>query len=50
LNPLQIALLRWYEANDTELTYAVVSYPYSICFDGQNIWVANYSNNSVTKL
>ncbi|MFC1971050.1 YncE family protein [Chloroflexota bacterium] len=31
-------------------TYAVGSVPYGICFDGANIWVANYGSNDVTKL
>ena len=48
-NPMQIALLRWYEANQAGIAYAVGSHPYGICFDGTNIWVATYGNN-VTKL
>ena len=31
-------------------TYAVGVNPIGICFDGANIWVANFSSNSVTKL
>ena len=50
LNPLQIALLRWYEANDTGLTYAVGDMPQAICFDGANIWVVDSGSDNVTKL
>ena len=32
------------------VTYTVGAYPYGICFDGTNIWVANNGTNSVTKL
>ena len=31
-------------------TYNVGRFPYGICFDGQNIWVANYGGNNVSKL
>jgi sugar lactone lactonase YvrE len=48
-NPLKIALLHWYSANRTT-AFAVGDQPYEVCFDGENIWVANYGGSSVTKL
>jgi len=50
LNPLQIALLRWYEGTLTGGEYVVGSNPTGIAFDGANIWVANTNSNSLTKL
>jgi hypothetical protein len=49
-NPLQIALLRWYEGNQTGATFTVGSGPWGVAFDGANIWVTNHGSNSVTKL
>jgi hypothetical protein len=49
-NPMQIALLRWYEAIQNGTTFPVGTWPFGIAFDGANIWVANNSNNSVSKL
>ncbi|MCH7884361.1 MAG: hypothetical protein IIC01_03840 [Planctomycetes bacterium] len=49
-NPLQIALLRWYEANESGVTFNVGSSPGGVAFDGANIWVANLVSNTVTKL
>src|SRR5579862_6471287 len=51
-NPLKIALLKWYQANQT--TSFIVgktqnSNPYGVAFDGANIWTAN-SEGTVTKL
>src|SRR4029077_3594201 len=51
-NPLKIAQLKWYQANQT--TSFVVgktknSNPYGLAFDGANIWTAN-SEGTVTKL
>ena len=48
-NPLQIALLHWYDANLTT-TFPVGSAPSGAVFDGANIWVANYIGGSVTKV
>ena len=31
-------------------TYSVGTNPLTICFDGANVWVANYGSNGVTKL
>ena len=52
-NTLQIALLRWYEANQSDITYpAGALTPWGICFDGANIWVtdARYDSRTVSKL
>jgi hypothetical protein len=47
---MQITLLRWYEANQSGITFAAGWAPYGICFDGANIWVANFGSNNVSKL
>ncbi len=50
-NPLQVALLRWYEMNQSGSTsFPVGTAPMSVAFDGANIWVANYADDNVTKL
>src|SRR5438876_4174589 len=48
-NPLQVALLAWYPANQTA-GFAVGNAPFGAAFDGANIWVANNTDNTVTKL
>src|SRR5215469_9591748 len=48
-NPLQIAILHWYNANATTQVTTGTS-PYGIAFDGANIWVANDGSNNVVKL
>ena len=48
-NPLQIALLHWYNANLTT-TFGVGANPRGVAFDGANIWVVNNGSNDVTKL
>ena len=50
LNPLQVALLRWYDANQAGNTFEVGNEPMGICFDGANIWVTNWVSGTVTKL
>ena len=50
VNTLQVALLRWYPANQAGAAFAVGSYPIGVAFDGANIWVANLSDHNVTKL
>ena len=51
LNPLQVALLRWYESTQTSgLDYGVGATPVGVAFDGANIWVANAGSATVTKL
>ena len=37
-NPLQIAILHWYNANQTT-SFAVGTLPTFVAFDGANIWV-----------
>ncbi len=56
-NPNQIALLRWYDANQILAggagggnRFAVGSFPDGIAFDGANIWVANKNDSTVSKL
>jgi DNA-binding beta-propeller fold protein YncE len=48
-NPLRIALLRWYNANQTT-SFAVGSQPYGVAFDGANIWTANFGDGTVSKV
>jgi hypothetical protein len=50
LNPLQIAILRWYPALGTGQTIAVGNVPIALAFDGANIWVANYNDSTVQKI
>ena len=40
LNPLQVALLHWYGANQTT-SFAAGSGPFGVAFDGENIWVSS---------
>jgi hypothetical protein len=47
---LQIATLRWYNANTAGNTFSVGTNPNGVAFDGVNIWVANSHSNNVTKL
>ena len=49
VNPLRVALLRWYRANTTT-RFTVGSQPYGVAFDGANIWTANFGDGTVTKL
>ncbi len=53
-NPMQIALLRWYDDNETEATswpsFNVGNYPSGVAFDGAKIWVVNYASDTVNKL
>ena len=48
-NPLKIALLHWYRANETA-RFPVGNEPYGVCFDGANIWTANFGDGTVMKL
>src|SRR5205823_10973953 len=48
-NPLQIALLHWYDANKTT-SFIVQNQPFGVVFDGANVWVVNKIDSSVTKL
>lgn len=49
INPLRVATLQWYEANQTNVTYSVPSARH-LTFDGVNMWVTNYSSDTITKL
>jgi len=49
LNPKAVALLRWYPANLTT-SYSVGHHPEGVAFDGANMWVTNYNDNTVSKL
>ena|SRR5260370_11570468 len=48
-NPLQIAILHWYDANLTT-TFPVGSIPLGMAFDGANLWVVNFGDNNVAKV
>lgn len=49
LNYDQIALLKWHPHNAVT-TFKVGSEPWDVVFDGENIWVANNSDATLTKL
>src|SRR5579863_2161879 len=48
-NPLKIALLKW-SLFDRTAPVTVGNQPYGVCFDGANIWTANYGDTTVTKV
>lgn len=48
--PQQIAQLHWHSINRTAKVAAVGIGPSDICFDGANLWVTNFSSNSMTKI
>ncbi|MBV8902857.1 MAG: hypothetical protein JOZ22_04410 [Acidobacteriia bacterium] len=48
-NTQAIALLRWYSANLTT-QFPTGAGPAGVAFDGDNIWIANESDNTVSKL
>ena len=49
VNPLQVALLKWYPANQApNATFGVGEGPTGVAFDGANIWVSNNGDSSVT--
>src|SRR5262249_9088235 len=48
-NPNQLAILHWYQANLTTQV-PVGTAPFGLACDGVNMWVANFSDNTVTKL
>ena len=49
VNPMQVALLKWFPAYQSA-TFSVGHAPAGVAFDGANIWVANGSGSTVTKL
>src|ERR1700732_1070186 len=48
-NPLKIALLKWYPANQTT-SFPVGKQPLGVAFDGGNIWVTKNYDGTVPKL
>jgi hypothetical protein len=50
INAQQIALLRWYEANEASDNVVVGSGPRRVLFDGTYLWVSNYDDDSVSKV
>ena len=50
VNPLQVALLKWFPAYQSGASFSVGSGPIAVAFDGSNIWVANAISSNVTKL
>ena len=49
VNPMQVALLRWYEASEAGNDFAVGDGPIGVAFDGANIWVANAFGDTLSK-
>ena len=49
-NPLQVAILRWYDANQTGFDFPIGPRPYGVAFDVANIWVTSLDSFTVTKL
>ena len=47
-NPKQAAVLRWYEANNSEVEIPLDDRPDAIAFDGVNIWVINRGDDDVS--
>jgi outer membrane lipoprotein-sorting protein len=43
LNPLQLATLRWYDMNEAQPNFTVGIEPLGLAFDGENMWVANFT-------
>lgn len=50
LNPLRIALNRWYPANRAAVIPSSGSGPCGMAFDGDHLWVANIGSNMVAKI
>jgi hypothetical protein len=48
-NPQQVALLRWYPANKVT-AFSTGNVPCAAAFDGSNMWVSNYADNTVVKM
>jgi YVTN family beta-propeller protein len=49
-NPQQVALKRWYSANQSGASVSLGGSPYGVAFDGSSIWVSNAANNNVSKV
>ncbi|AUB81634.1 hypothetical protein THSYN_12135 [Candidatus Thiodictyon syntrophicum] len=48
-DPLKIGMLRWYKVGMPSTVF-VGRNPQAIAFDGANVWVANWSGDTITKL
>jgi len=48
--PESVAILRWYQINQTAAEFSVGQQPAGAAFDGANMWIANSQSGSVTKL
>ncbi len=46
----QIALLQWYQDPGAAATYPTGDGPLGVAFDGTNIWIANASSDTVSKM
>jgi hypothetical protein len=49
-NPQQVALLKWYPAIQTPISFSVGNAPLDIAFDGANMWVVNGADDTVSVL
>ena len=49
MNPLQIAMLHWYDANRTT-RFKVPTNPAGMAFDGTDIWIANEGAATITRM
>ena len=49
VNPLQVALLHWYDA-DLTTKFGVGVSPYHAAFDGASMWITNPGSGTITKL
>ena len=49
-NPLQVATLHWYAANQTAQFPLGGGFPTGTAFDGENLWVGNVAANILIKL
>lgn len=50
LNLMQVATLRWFQANQSGRTVTVGSQPSAMVFDGSNVWVCNTGTTTVTEV
>jgi hypothetical protein len=48
--PESVAILRWYQINQSSAEFSVGQQPAGAAFDGANMWIANYQSGNVTKL
>jgi len=50
VNRLQVALLKWFPAYQSNTWFVVGDEPCGIAFDGTNLWVVDHSDNNVNKV